>query len=56
MITVLLDAMDKHIEDTTMMRNGCLTICQFRIPQDVVSQFPPSYFMCYMSQVWRDTR
>ncbi|RXG69704.1 Protein zer-1-like protein [Armadillidium vulgare] len=35
MITVLLDAMDKYIEDTTMMRNGCLTICQFRIPQDI---------------------
>ncbi|MCL4119557.1 UNVERIFIED_CONTAM: hypothetical protein GTU68_028694 [Idotea baltica] len=35
MITVLLDAMDRYIEDTTMMRNGCLTICQFRIPQDI---------------------
>ena len=35
-IQVLLDAMETHINDSTMMRNACLTICQFRIPQDVV--------------------
>ena len=29
--------MDLHNEDPTMMRNGCLTLCQFKIPQDVVS-------------------
>lgn len=37
MIVVLLDAMETHLDDSTMMRNGCLTLCQFRIPQDVVS-------------------
>lgn len=36
MIVVLLDAMETHLSDSTMMRNGCLTLCQFRIPQDVV--------------------
>ena len=36
-ISVLLKAMDLHSEDPTMMRNGCLTLCQFKIPQDVVS-------------------
>lgn len=40
MIVVLLDAMETHLEDSTMMRNGCLTLCQFRIPQDVVSISP----------------
>ncbi|KAG0730508.1 Protein zer-1 [Chionoecetes opilio] len=39
MIIVLLDAMETHLEDSTMMRNGCLTLCQFRIPQDVASLF-----------------
>lgn len=38
-ISVLLDAMNKHSDDPTMMRNGCLTLCQFKIPQDVVSDF-----------------
>ena len=37
MIGVLLDAMETHLDDSTMMRNGCLTLCQFRIPQDVAS-------------------
>lgn len=36
-IAVLLKAMDMHSDDPTMMRNGCLTLCQFKIPQDVVS-------------------
>jgi hypothetical protein len=35
-ISVLLKAMDMHCDDPTMMRNGCLTLCQFKIPQDVV--------------------
>ncbi len=29
--------MKLHIHDETMLRNGCLTLCQFRIPQDIVS-------------------
>lgn len=29
--------MSTHLSDDTMMRNGCLTLCQFGIPNDVVS-------------------
>lgn len=36
-ISSLLNAMTHHKEDETMMRNGCLTLCQFKIPHDVVS-------------------
>lgn len=36
-ITTLLTGMDYHNYDETMMRNGCLTLCQLRIPQDVVN-------------------
>lgn len=36
-ITTLLTGMDFHNYDETMMRNGCLTLCQLRIPQDVVN-------------------
>lgn len=35
-ITALLDGMEAHLGDDTMMRNGCLTLCQFKIPNDVV--------------------
>lgn len=28
--------MSAHKNDETMMRNGCLTLCQFKIPADVV--------------------
>lgn len=38
-ITTLLTGMDYHNYDETMMRNGCLTLCQLRIPQDVVKSF-----------------
>jgi len=38
-ITTLLTGMDFHNYDETMMRNGCLTLCQLRIPQDVVSTY-----------------
>lgn len=34
-IKTIMDAMWEHKYDTTMMRNGCLTLCQFRIPQDI---------------------
>lgn len=33
--------MHTHISDDTMMRNGCLTLCQFGIPNDVVSVVVP---------------
>lgn len=35
-ITALLDGMEAHLGDDTMMRNGCLTLCQLKIPNDVV--------------------
>ncbi|KAG8230818.1 hypothetical protein J437_LFUL010598, partial [Ladona fulva] len=35
-ICTLLNGMSIHRDDDTMMRNGCLTLCQFRIPQDVL--------------------
>lgn len=34
-----------HKHDDTMMRNGCLTLCQFKIPVDVVSSI--SRFLVY---------
>lgn len=36
-ISTLINGMSLHINDETMLRNGCLTLCQFRIPQDIVS-------------------
>lgn len=36
-IRTLLNGMSAHLSDDTMMRNGCLTLCQFSIPNDVVS-------------------
>uniref|UniRef100_A0A182NIL8 Protein zer-1 homolog n=1 Tax=Anopheles dirus TaxID=7168 RepID=A0A182NIL8_9DIPT len=36
-IHTLLNGMSTHLTDDTMMRNGCLTLCQFNIPLDVVS-------------------
>lgn len=36
-IATLLNGMSAHRSDDTMMRNGCLTLCQFKIPGDVVS-------------------
>lgn len=38
-ITALLNGMNEHRDDDTMMRNGCLTLCQFRIPQDVLFEY-----------------
>ncbi|XP_034839387.1 protein zer-1 homolog [Maniola hyperantus] len=35
-IIALLDGMEAHLEDETLMRNGCLTLCQFKIPRDVL--------------------
>ena len=36
-IGALITGMVNHKDEETMMRNGCLALCQFRIPQDVVS-------------------
>lgn len=38
-ITTLLNGMSIYKDDDTMMKNGCLTLCQFKIPTDVVSTF-----------------
>ncbi|XP_015608501.1 protein zer-1 homolog isoform X2 [Cephus cinctus] len=35
-IGTLLTGMTYHRDEETMMRNGCLALCQFRIPQDVM--------------------
>ncbi|XP_018578075.1 protein zer-1 homolog [Anoplophora glabripennis] len=38
-ITTLLNGMSIHKNDDTMMRNGCLTLCQFRIPIDILFDY-----------------
>ncbi|KAJ3660871.1 hypothetical protein Zmor_005300 [Zophobas morio] len=38
-ITALLNGMSVHRNDETMMRNGCLTLCQFKIPADVLFDY-----------------
>lgn len=38
-LTTLLNGMLTHREDPTMMRNGCLTLCQFQIPADVLFDY-----------------
>ncbi|XP_065302668.1 protein zer-1 homolog isoform X1 [Dermacentor albipictus] len=38
-IKCLLDAMGYHRSDTTMLRNGCLTMIHFKIPQDVLFDY-----------------
>ncbi|XP_015513478.1 protein zer-1 homolog isoform X1 [Neodiprion pinetum] len=35
-IGTLLAGMSAHRDEETMMRNGCLALCQFRIPHDVM--------------------
>lgn len=35
-VRTLLIGMSIHKNEETMMRNGCLTLYQFRLPQDVV--------------------
>lgn len=48
-ISTLLTGMDYHNYDETMMRNGCLTLCQLRIPQDVVINI--FYFKLYLNLI-----
>ncbi len=38
-LSTLLNGMFAHRGDSVMMRNGCLTLCQFTIPQDVVFDY-----------------
>lgn len=39
-LATLLNAMFAHRDHQVMLRNGCLILCQFQIPQDVVSILP----------------
>lgn len=48
MIQVLLNAMSEFQDDETMMRNGCLTLCQFNMPEDVVCCSFRLKFFSYM--------
>lgn len=36
-IRTLLNGMETHLTDDTMLRNGYLTLTQFQMPNDVVS-------------------
>lgn len=38
-ISTLLNVMYGHRHDTTIVRNGCLTICQFQLPHDVKFEY-----------------
>lgn len=38
-LATLLNGMFAHKTDPVMMRNGCLTLCQFSIPQDVIFDY-----------------
>ncbi|KAK7793806.1 hypothetical protein R5R35_013022 [Gryllus longicercus] len=38
-VYTLLNGMNAHRDDDTMMRNGCLTLCQFRLPEDVLFDY-----------------
>uniref|UniRef100_A0A0K2TYN5 Protein zer-1 homolog n=1 Tax=Lepeophtheirus salmonis TaxID=72036 RepID=A0A0K2TYN5_LEPSM len=38
-IVTLLNAMFNHKKDSVMMRNGCITLCQFDIPKDVLFDY-----------------
>ena len=38
-VSTIIMTMSLTREDPTMMRNGCLTLCQFNIPQDVLFDY-----------------
>ncbi|XP_076643690.1 protein zer-1 homolog isoform X2 [Halictus rubicundus] len=38
-VRILLTGMSSYKDEEIMMRNGCLTLSQFRIPQDVMSNY-----------------
>ncbi|TRY64313.1 hypothetical protein TCAL_04628 [Tigriopus californicus] len=38
-LATLLNGMFAHKNDAIMMRNGCLTLCQFTMPQDVIFDY-----------------
>ena len=38
-IAAVLDAMESHMEESTMLHNGCLTLCHFDIPHDMLFMY-----------------
>ena len=46
--TIIMTMMSLTREDPTMMRNGCLTLCQFNIPQDVLFDYERLVVMMMM--------
>lgn len=48
-ISTLLAGMSAHRDEETMMRNGCLALCQFRIPQDVVRVLLSTFYNLLLS-------
>ncbi|CAK1554945.1 unnamed protein product [Leptosia nina] len=38
-ITILLNAMEAHIRNETLIRNASLTLCQFKMPVDVLYEY-----------------
>ena len=49
--TIIMTMMSLTREDPTMMRNGCLTLCQFNIPQDVLFDYERLVVMMMMKMV-----
>ena len=48
---IIVTMMSLTREDPTMMRNGCLTLCQFNIPQDVLFDYERLVVMMMMKMV-----
>ena len=46
--TIIMTMVSLTREDPTMMRNGCLTLCQFNIPQDVLFDYERLVVMMMM--------
>uniref|UniRef100_A0A914WS21 Uncharacterized protein n=1 Tax=Plectus sambesii TaxID=2011161 RepID=A0A914WS21_9BILA len=38
-VTALLNGMDAHMEEQVMVRNCCLSLCQFEIPQEILFDY-----------------
>ncbi|VDN29083.1 unnamed protein product [Gongylonema pulchrum] len=38
-VTVLLNGMDAHVEEQVMVRNCCLSLCQFEIPVEILFDY-----------------
>lgn len=43
-IRTLLNGMEMHVNDDTMLRNGYLTLTQFQMPNDVVGIYNKYFF------------